>query len=621
MNELDFDKLLSIEDPIPAAKPKPETESPPPIPSDPEVPTKPEAKPKLHFAQQVKAVICLAVLLVLGIAFGIWWRQQNQTDVTLPPTVSDPAITPPQLQLAGSIVYEDGDVICTQFTESLPLSLFHIGFTDEGISYRLGLWDDAFAEIGTDRFNTWLRLELTEAGRANILYGGIDIFCDGAAHVPDINSTYLGIAPYYRQDTGALAGWFIQGWVSRRATLELKSKQLDNPTLFSLALAPTLPPGVQDFYENQLVYESQDILCYAYTERIDTVVTISFSGNEAENAIWDGTTLHIPQPVTSSFAPQYNIYNVWLRIELTENGKELFRGSTPALDTVVKDRQIIPYCLPGSDEVAGWFILARVYQTCTATLTFDGLDLALPVTLNPVYDSLNLHYFTTEQLVGAILADESLWEGGLPYPFSRNALLKELLNRVDSIQVLLQLLDKNNPAYDFDHAAKAAQLLDQKELAAKLTDEQRIQFLRLTGQYFDTHTYSYGLDITSYPNAGATVFADKNDYWVVAPEVPAELAGLPSEKMNFFIRVSLLDHTRERYGDGLTLTAKPADPNHTVGVREYYDEEGLAGWFIYGRIYDVAEIPVTLTPLSQEHLQTETVSAEPLLYFDVLTDN
>ena len=105
MNELDFDKLLSIEDPIPAAKPKPEP--PAPTPPDPEVPTKPETKPKLHLAQQVKAVICLAVLLVLGIAFGIWWRQQNQTDVTLPPAVSDPAITPPQLQLAGSIVYED----------------------------------------------------------------------------------------------------------------------------------------------------------------------------------------------------------------------------------------------------------------------------------------------------------------------------------------------------------------------------------------------------------------------------------------------------------------------------------------------------------------------------------
>ena len=61
MNELDFDKLLSIEDPIPAAKPKPETESPPPIPPEPEVPTKLESKPKLHCAQQVKAVICLAV--------------------------------------------------------------------------------------------------------------------------------------------------------------------------------------------------------------------------------------------------------------------------------------------------------------------------------------------------------------------------------------------------------------------------------------------------------------------------------------------------------------------------------------------------------------------------------
>lgn len=389
---------------------------------------------------------------------------------------------------------------------------------------------------------------------------------------------------------------------------------------------PSIPPSatIPAYTETRnsiLLQENGHFSCHAYTERIDTSIRISFSGNEAENAIWDGTTLHIPQPVTSSFAPQYNIYNVWLRIELTENGKDFFRGSTPALDTVVKDRQIIPYCLPGSDEVAGWFILARVYQTCTATLTFDGLDLALPVTLNPVYDSLNLHYITTEELVATILADGKLWEEELPYPFSRNVLLNELLRRTNNIEILLQLLDKGAATYDADIATKAAQLLEQKELYSKLTDEQRIQFLRLTGQYFDTHTYSYALDITSYPNAGATVFEDKNDYWVVAPEVPAELAGLPSEKMNFFIRVSLLDHTRERYGDGLTLTAKPADPNHTVGIREYYDEEGLAGWFIYGRIYDVAEIPVTLTPLSQEHLQTETVSAEPLLYFDVLTDN
>ena len=163
---------------------------------------------------------------------------------------------------------------------------------------------------------------------------------------------------------------------------------------------PSIPPSatIPAYTETRnsiLLQENGHFSCHAYTERIDTSIRISFSGNEAENAIWDGTTLHIPQPVTSSFAPQYNIYNVWLRIELTENGKDFFRGNTPALDAGMKDRQIIPYCLPGSDEVAGWFILARVYQTCTATLTFDGLDLALPVTLNPVYDSLNLHYITT----------------------------------------------------------------------------------------------------------------------------------------------------------------------------------------------------------------------------------
>ena len=610
MNELDFDKLLSIEDPIPAAKPKPEP--PAPTPPDPEVPTKPETKPKLHLAQQVKAVICLAVLLVLGIAFGIWWRQQNQTDVTLPPAVSDPAITPPQLQLAGSIVYEDGDVICTHFTESLPLSLFHIGFTDDGISYRLGLWDDAFAEIGTDRFNTWLRLELTEAGRANILYGGIDIFCDGAAHVPDIDGTYLGIAPYYRQDTGALAGWFIQGWVPRRVTLELKSKQLDNPTLFSLALAPTLPPGVQDFYENQLVYESQDILCYAYTERIDTVVTISFSGNEAENAIWDGTTLHIPQPIGLSYAPQYNLYNIWLRIELTESGKEQLSGSKPIPDSSIAGCYITPYSLPGSDETAGWFILAQEEQTRTATLTFEGKDLAFPVTLQPLYDSVSLHFFTTEQLLNAIFADESLWNGGLPYPFSRNALLKELLNRVDSIQLLLQMLE----SADADHAAKAAQLLEQKELRAKLTDEQLAQFQQLTGQYMQQQVYSYQLTITEYPKTSAVIFEDSSNYYVVSPEIPPEVADLPWEQVTCFIRIDLLEHTRQQYIDQLILSLE--NDTATLGIRPYYDKNGLAGWFVYGQLKSSQYIALALETASGKHLQTLLFEADPI-GFIVLT--
>ena len=380
---------------------------------------------------------------------------------------------------------------------------------------------------------------------------------------------------------------------------------------------PSIPPSatIPAYTETRnsiLLQENGHFSCHAYTERIDTSIRISFSGNEAENAIWDGTTLHIPQPVTSSFAPQYNIYNVWLRIELTENGKDFFRGSTPALDTVVKDRQIIPYCLPGSDEVAGWFILARVYQSYTATLTFDGLDLALPVTLNPVYDSLNLHYFTTEQLVGAILADESLWEGGLPYPFSRNKLLKELLNRVDSIQLLLQLLDKNNPAYDFDHAAKAAQLLDQKELAAKLTDAQMTQFLQLTGQYIREQVYSYHLKITDYPKTGAVVFEDKDTYYIVAPEIPAEVASLPLKQVNCFIRIDLLAHTRQQYGDGLTLSMESDDL--ALGIRPYYDKDGLAGWFVYGYLDTFRHIALTLQTASQEHLQTLLFSADPILF-------
>lgn len=613
MNELDFDKLLSIEDPIPAATPK--SEPPAPTPPEPEVPTEPETKPRLTKPQRFTEIFCLALLVVMGISVGIWWRNRPQPN-PVPPTTTAPnqTIIAPPLQLPGKPAYIDSDVICTQFSESLPLSLFHIGFTDDGISYRLGLWDDAFAEIGTDRFNTWLRLELTEAGRANILYGGIDIYCDGAAHVPDIDGTYLGIVPYYRQDTGALAGWFIQGWIPRMVTLELKSKQMDNPTLFALSLAPPTAtiPAYTETRNSILLQENGHFSCHAYTERIDTSIRISFSGNEAENAIWDGTTLHIPQPVTSSFAPQYNIYNIWLRIELTENGKELFRGSTPALDAGMKDRQIIPYRLPGSDETAGWFILARVYQTCAATLTFDGLDLALPVTLNPVYDSLNLHYFTTEQLVGAILADEALWKEELPYPFSRNKLLKELLNRVDSIQLLLQLLDKGAATYDADIAAKAAQLLDQKELAAKLTDAQMTQFLQLTGQYIREQVYSYHLKITDYPQTGAVVFEDKDTYYIVAPEIPAEVASLPLKQVNCFIRIDLLEHTRQQYGDSLILSVESDDL--ALGIRPYYDKDGLAGWFVYGNLDTFRHIALTLQTASQEHLQTLLFSADPILF-------
>lgn len=384
---------------------------------------------------------------------------------------------------------------------------------------------------------------------------------------------------------------------------------------------PSIPPSatIPAYTETRnsiLLQENGHFSCHAYTERIDTSILISFSGNEAENAIWDGTTLHIPQPVTSSFAPQYNIYNVWLRIELTENGKDFFRGSTPALDTVVKDRQIIPYCLPGSNEVAGWFILARVYQTCTATLTFDGLDLALPVTLNPVYDSLNLHYITTEELVGAILADEALWKEELPYPFSRNKLLKELLNRVDSIQLLLQLLDKGAATYDADIAAKATQLLDQKELAAKLTDAQMTQFLQLTGQYIREQVYGYRLAITDYPQTGAVIFEDKDTYYIVAPEIPAEVASLPLKQVNCFIRIDLLEHTRQQYGDSLILSVESDDL--ALGIRPYYDKDGLAGWFVYGQLESFQHIALALETASGKHLQTLLFEADPI-GFIVLT--
>lgn len=377
---------------------------------------------------------------------------------------------------------------------------------------------------------------------------------------------------------------------------------------------PSIPPSNETplYVETRnsiLLQENSLLRCYAYTERIDTAMLITFHEEESTNAIWDGTTLHIPQPIGLSYAPQYNLYNIWLRIELTESGKEQLSGSKPIPDSSIAGCYITPYSLPGSDEPAGWFILAQEEQTRTATLTFEGKDLAFPVTLQPLYDSVSLHFFTTEQLLNAIFADESLWNGGLPYPFSRNALLKELLNRVDSIQLLLQMLE----SADAVHAAKAAQLLEQKELRAKLTDEQLAQFQQLTGQYMQQQVYSYRLTITEYPKIGAVIFEDKDTYYIVAPEIPAEVASLPLKQVNCFIRIDLLEHTRQQYGDQLTLSLKI--DTAMLGIRPYYDKDGLAGWFVYGQLESSQHIALALETASGKHLQTLLFEADPIGFF------
>ena len=90
------------------------------------------------------------------------------------------------------------------------------------------------------------------------------------------------------------------------------------------------------------------------------------------------------------------------------------------------------------------------------------------------------------------------------------------------------------------------------------------------------------------------------------------MASLPLKQVNCFIRIDLLAHTRQQYGDGLTLSMESDDL--ALGIRPYYDKDGLAGWFVYGYLDTFRHIALTLQTESQEHLQTLLFSADPILF-------
>ena len=218
-------------------------------------------------------------------------------------------------------------------------------------------------------------------------------------------------------------------------------------------------------------------------------------------------------------------------------------------------------------------------------MTFDGLDLTHVIPLAPVTDSINIRYYTTSQLLDLIFDSDTLWQGKLPIKLEANLLLKNLLLRIDNIEMLLERISgtPDAPAVPED-AEKATILLNHFDLYSKMTQQQLYAFLQLTGQYIQQDTYGYPLEIATYPHTGTTVFEDKATYWIVSPEAPAELGNIPQEQLNCFIRVSLLDHTREQYGDGLTLSLESNDSS--LGIRAYYDENGLAGCAVRGKRID-----------------------------------
>ena len=100
MNELDLDKLLSMEDPLPEAKPKPEPEAPTPMPTEPEPAPEPETEPdaeklpQLTKLQRTGIAVLTALILAIGFFAGYLFRSAPTPEqTTAPPVTTAPPIS------------------------------------------------------------------------------------------------------------------------------------------------------------------------------------------------------------------------------------------------------------------------------------------------------------------------------------------------------------------------------------------------------------------------------------------------------------------------------------------------------------------------------------------------
>ena len=175
------------------------------------------------------ALILLVVGFLIGFQGAVW---QEITEPTPPPRAA--ALNPPE----SMIISESDFATCYMYLEPLTETPYKDGLAFyDGISYYVrGKYPEEFGGSLTDRFNFWLRVELSQVARDT--YTAEDKLSIRAPLDISWDDSYLGTTPYFDPGTGEMEGWFIFGWLARKAHITLLVNGEFIPTMTGFDISP-----------------------------------------------------------------------------------------------------------------------------------------------------------------------------------------------------------------------------------------------------------------------------------------------------------------------------------------------------------------------------------------------
>ena len=607
MNELDFDKLLSMEESIPAAKPQPEQKPEPPAttPPDPAPEETPAEMPKLTKPQLVSLTVLTALILVLGFLVGYLSRPAPTPEQSTAPTIT--ATTPPSdvSALSSKKIYSDTYAVCYAYRQAVEIVTEgeQSYFSDGSTKYRLGETERLHrSDLGY--YNVWIRVELTQQGKEQFGKERILQFDRNLNTAVDLTEFNLNATPYYTDNDNAADGWLLRGWMPEHSDITLKIKytgsehhQLSNISIspvvcdsnlthYSTAELVRLLLNDNTFWKTHSGSLPEDLsdspALAALSQRessISVLMEYLLTGSSSEQKRAMATLRHKAFLDLMSSADRRAFYDmVDDYFSVTVYKERLTQVQTPPL---VGERYGITYLLdsenayrlgspipePADGEKPINFFARLELSDYYRTLYHDGWQLLVDWQFTP--GSLSTwQYFNAEGQVAGWFVFGYMSGGG---------------------EIEFQLIDasgSNIPLY-----TKASTIsLTSGLVFAKSQDEKDSsgdvlpQKLGYTDNLLACYTYQEAPILQTTPGVpGGWVIAGSESYKL--QQIPSEVADLDPTEYNLWIRIELTEEGRRKYTDpgAVWLDQDVNAHSHRLGITPYYTPNGaLEGWFVFG---------------------------------------
>ena len=370
----------------------------------------------------------------------------------------------------------------------------------------------------------------------------------------------------------------------------------------------------------QLISSYDGLNCYLYTEKPDYIpYTLDDRPHEVLFTLTDNNGTYKLKDWPLAIRP--NLCNFFLRVDLTEAGKN--RLDLNAFDILVNgyipEYSDVPYLHMGIARFFdgnGFFVVGYLSQTVELELQYRKSDSPEPSCIvfsaSPIQQTIGDSRVLVEL---ALAADEQVWtgnNGGLPETFEKGTMFAQILEKDDCIDCLLQYAAST----DRLQRERSRKLLAHPAFQVKMNEMQQTIFQDMI-KCINIVRYTEPVILMTTSESGAPIgppyFLAFDGRWSLCFDTTQWLQDTPQEH-NFFTRLELSDFARLHYDPQWTIEIA-VDSNggeNALGIRKYYVNGNVAGWFLYGYAEKPVQLQITLYDINGNLVYATNFRAAPI---------